>query len=89
MGCFVYILKSRKDGSYYVGTTNNLEDRLNRHNQGRSKFTKTKRPWELVYFEEHPDRSSAMKKEYALKRHKSREHIETFVKQYLVQFSSS
>jgi putative endonuclease len=70
------------DGSYYIGSTNNLEDRLNRHNQGRTKYTKTKRPWDLVYCEEHTDRPSASKREYALKRRKSKGHIEAVIKSF-------
>ena len=76
----VYILESLKDGSYYVGSTNNLEDRLKRHNEGRVAYTKPKRPWKLVYSEEHPDRSSAAKIEYEIKKHKSREFIEALIK---------
>ena len=52
MTYYVYILKSFKDGSYYLGSTNNLEDRVARHNQGRSKYTKATRPWRLEYFED-------------------------------------
>jgi putative endonuclease len=60
---FVYILQSLKDGSYYVGSTQDLDERINRHNGGRSKYTKAKRPWKMVYHEEFPDRSSALKRE--------------------------
>ena len=77
---FVYILESLKDGTFYVGTTRDLKARLERHNQGRSKYTKPKRPWKLVYHEEHPDRSSAMKREYAIKRQKRKAFIESLVK---------
>jgi putative endonuclease len=76
----IYILKSLKDGSYYVGSTNNLEDRFKRHNEGRVAFTKPRRPWKLVYFEEHSSRSSVTKREYEIKKHKSREFIETLIK---------
>ena len=76
MAFYVYIIQSLKDGSYYIGSTQNLEERLARHNQGRSKYTKSKRPWELVYYEEHPDRSNALKRESRIKRQKSREAIE-------------
>jgi len=75
MPFFLYIIQSQKDNSYYVGTTRDLSKRLERHNQGRSKYTKNKRPWKLVYSEEHPDRSTAMKREYAIKRRKSKNHI--------------
>ena len=77
---FVYILQSQKDGTYYVGSTQNLDSRLERHNQGRSKYTKHKRPWDLVYSEEFSDRSSAMKREKEIKSRKSRAFIEELVK---------
>jgi putative endonuclease len=80
MACFVYILKSLKDSSYYVGSANDLVDRLKRHNEGRVSYTKSKRPWRLVFHEEHPDRSSAMKKENAIKSRKSKAYIESLIK---------
>ena len=83
MAYYLYIIQSEKDDSFYIGTTQNLKERVLRHNQGRSKYTRTKRPWKLVFNEEHPDRSSAMKKEYAIKRQKRKDFIES-----LVQLSS-
>ena len=80
MGYWVYIIQSQKKGSYYVGSTNNLDDRVKRHNEGRVKYTKGRGPWELVYCEEHPDRSCAMKREYEIKSRRSREAIETLVR---------
>ncbi len=35
---------------YYIGHSSDLDDRINRHNSNRSKFTKNKGPWELVEF---------------------------------------
>jgi putative endonuclease len=80
MPLFVYILKSLKDESYYVGSTNDMDDRLIRHNEGRVKYTKPKRPWKLVYYEEHPNRSSAAKRETEIKAHKRRGFIEDLIK---------
>ena len=80
MKYFVYIIESLKDGSYYVGSTQNLTERMERHNQGRSTYTKSKKPWKLVYTEEHPDRSSATKREIEVKSKKSKEFIEHLVK---------
>ena len=75
----VYILESLKDGSYYVASTSNLEDRLKRHNQGRVAYTKPRCPWKLVYSEEHPDRSSAAKHESEIKTHKRRGFIDEWI----------
>ncbi len=76
---YVYILKSKKDDGYYIGSTQDIDARLKRHNQSRTKYTKIKRPWELVYTEEHPDRSSAVKREQKIKRHKRRAYIDVLV----------
>ena len=81
MAFSVYILESFKDGSYYVGSTQNLESRLKRHNEGRVAYTKSRHPWKLVYSEEHPDRSSAAKRESSIKAHKRRAFIETLIKE--------
>ncbi len=64
---FVYLLRC-SDGSLYCGWTTNLEKRLAVHNSGQgAKYTRARRPVELVYFEEHPDKQSAMKREYEIK----------------------
>ena len=76
----VYIIQSEYDGSYYVGSTNNLEDRIERHNQGRSTYTKGKTPWKLVYTDQFADRSSATKRESQIKRRKSRVFIESLIR---------
>jgi len=80
MAHFVYILMSEKTGTYYVGHTQDLNSRLERHNQGRVKYTKNKRPWDLVYFEEYPDRSSAMAREEDIKKRKSKQFIDSLVR---------
>ncbi|MDI6883192.1 MAG: GIY-YIG nuclease family protein [Patescibacteria group bacterium] len=60
---FTYLIKSLKDGSYYTGITNNIERRLQEHNRGILNVTKSKRPWELVYWKKHPAYSEARKHE--------------------------
>jgi putative endonuclease len=62
-----YILQSEVDKSLYVGHTANMEERLFRHNQGRSKYTKAKRPWLMVHCELFDTRALAMQRERALK----------------------
>lgn len=57
------------DGSYYTGWTNNLEKRLKAHNQGKgSKYTRSRIPVELVYYESFPSKEEAMKREAAIKK---------------------
>ena len=79
MPYYVYILQSLKDGSYYIGSTRDLSQRLERHNQGRSQYTKPKRPWKLVYSEEHLDRSGAVKRENGIKAKKRSTFIESLI----------
>ena len=68
MGFAVYILRAARDGSLYVGHTNDLRRRLRQHNDTSSKsYTAKRGPWTLVHAEEHPDRSSAIVRERFLK----------------------
>ena len=63
----VYIL-SCADGTLYTGITNDLEKRIAAHNDGRgAKYTKARRPVQLVYQERAADRSAASKCEYVMK----------------------
>jgi predicted GIY-YIG superfamily endonuclease len=62
----VYILKC-SDKSYYTGCTNNLEDRLKRHNKGQVYFTKDKLPVELITYISFSDKYKAYKFEKYLK----------------------
>lgn len=64
---YTYILKCA-DGSLYCGWTNNLEKRLSAHNAGTaSKYTRTRRPVELAYFEQFETNQEAMSREYHIK----------------------
>lgn len=75
---YTYILKC-KDGTFYTGWTNNLEKRLKDHNEGKgAKYTKTRRPVELVYYEAFETKEEAMSREYAIKQ-MSRSEKETLI----------
>ena len=73
---WVYILQSESTGRYYVGHTNNLEDRLRRHNEGRTAVNKGRGPWRLMHREEFSSRQAAVARERAIKSRKSRGYIE-------------
>ena len=73
---YTYILKC-KDGSLYTGWTNDLEQRVATHNTGKgAKYTKARRPVELVYFEEFETKEQAMKREYAIKQMARKDKLE-------------
>ncbi|MGN6439401.1 MAG: GIY-YIG nuclease family protein [Agriterribacter sp.] len=60
---FVYILQSLKDFSFYIGQCEDLDNRMSKHFNGFSKYTASKRPLRLVYFEILPSRFDALKRE--------------------------
>ena len=65
---FVYILRC-SDDTLYCGWTNNLAKRIAAHNAGTgAKYTRSRRPVELLYFEECRERKEAMSKEWHYKR---------------------
>ena len=73
---YTYILKC-KDGSLYTGWTNDLEQRVAAHNTGKgAKYTKARRPVELVYFEEFETKEQAMKREDAIKQMARKDKLE-------------
>jgi putative endonuclease len=67
MPFFVYILKSEKSGRSYIGHTADLQKRLFEHTVGKSKATKGKGPWRLIYHEEFDSRSMASCRELYFK----------------------
>ena len=68
MSFYCYILECA-DGSYYTGWSVDPQKRLLAHNRGNgARYTRMHRPTRLVYIEEMPDRSSAQKRELAIKR---------------------
>lgn len=77
---YLYVLRSNKSGRYYIGETNNLEQRLLQHKQGKTSFGKSNKDSILVYKEELQNRSQAKKLESFLKRQKSHLFIDRFIK---------
>ena len=65
---YVYLLRCA-DGTLYCGWTTDLTARLEAHNSGNgAKYTRSRRPVELVYHEEYEDRHEALSREYRIKR---------------------
>lgn len=70
---YTYIIKCA-DSTLYTGWTNDLDKRIKAHNSGKgAKYTKTRRPVKLVYYEEHETKNEAMSREYAIKQLTRRE----------------
>ena len=64
---YIYFLRSKKDGSLYIGQTKNIEKRLEKNNKGQIKSTKSKAPFDLIYVESYNKRREAMYREWILK----------------------
>lgn len=68
MPWYVYILRCG-DGTLYTGVTDDVPRRLAVHRAGKgAKYTRGRGPLELVYQEQVPDKSAALRREYQIKR---------------------
>ena len=76
---YCYILYSEKLDKYYIGSTSNIEGRLQRHNTSKKGFTSTGKPWMLRYYESFETKKEAMQREFQLKRQKNREMIKSLI----------
>ena len=74
---YLYVVEC-SDGSLYTGVTTDVQRRLSEHNNTSkgAKYTRSRRPVRLVYYEKHSDRSSACKAEYALKKLSRKKKLE-------------
>ena len=67
------------DGTYYTGWTNDIEKRVKTHNEGKgAKYTKTRRPVTLVYYESFQTKEEAMRREWEIKQMKRGEKEKLF-----------
>ncbi|MCZ8198788.1 MAG: GIY-YIG nuclease family protein [Flavobacterium sp.] len=71
----VYIIFSEVLSKYYTGQTNNIDDRLRRHNNGLSSSTKSGKPWVLIYKIEFKTRSEAMLLELKIKKRGAQRYL--------------
>ena len=72
----VYVLRSEKTGRRYVGSCENINERLKRHNSGHSKATRHGLPWRLVHDEAFESRSAAVRRELFYKTGRGREVLD-------------
>ncbi len=76
----VYILLCLANNTYYIGSTNDKERRLQEHVQGKSKYTKYLRPIKIALIQEYKTLKEARAIENRLKKLKSRRIIENIIK---------
>ena len=75
----VYIIYSTRLDRYYIGYSENVNERLLQHNTGISDYTAKSDDWELKYTEQYSSRIDAMAREGAIKKKKSRRYIEWLI----------
>ena len=79
MSFFTYILYSENRDRYYIGSTQDIEDRIERHLTSSRGFTSRAKDWELKYCEEFATREEAYARELQIKKWKSRKMIEKLI----------
>ncbi len=82
---FVYVLQSERNGRFYIGSTNNLEERYIEHNSGQSPYTRNNRPYKVVFFQEYKSLEEARKIEFKLKSFKNRKIIEKIIEEKVIK----
>ena len=79
---YTYVLRSKKNGRLYTGYTNDLQKRFNEHNSRKSKYTKYRGPYELIYYEACVDESDARSRELHLKAGKGKHYLKSRLKRF-------
>lgn len=80
---FVYVLKSKKDGGFYTGFKDNLDQRIKKHNDGSVISTRTRNPFELVYFEGCKNKTDALHREIYLKTSWGKRYVKNRITNYM------
>jgi len=80
---YTYLLKSKKDGKLYTGSTNDLRKRFKLHNNGQSNYTKKHAPYELIYYEACLNEQDARSREIYLKTAMGKRYIKNRLNRFL------
>ena len=83
---YVYVLLSEKDKNFYIGFSENIEQRLNEHNAGKNISTKNRRPFKLVYYEGHTSKADALRREKYFKSSKGKTTLKQIMKDALSRY---
>ncbi len=84
---YIYILKSKRDGRYYLGSTNDTQRRFLEHNLGKVYSTKRMLPFEFVFQQEFPSLRLARQIEIKLKKLKRKDYIEKIIEVGYIKIS--
>ncbi|MDP3882816.1 MAG: GIY-YIG nuclease family protein [Candidatus Staskawiczbacteria bacterium] len=77
---YTYVLKSQKDGKFYIGYSADLKKRFKEHTDGEVKSTKHRRPLDLIFYEAFKDRRDAQRREKYFKTEKGKSSLNQMVR---------
>ena len=77
---FVYLLQSKKNGQWYIGSTKDMQKRILSHNQGKNLSTKSGAPWRFIYCEIGLNSKDARAREKYLKSGMGRRYLKNRLK---------
>jgi putative endonuclease len=80
---YVYVLRSLKDGLFYVGFSEDLKNRVRDHNMGKNISTKNRRPLELIFYESFRSKADALRRESYFKTTKGKTTLKQMLKHFL------
>ena len=80
---YIYILRSLKDSRLYIGYTENLNERIKKHNDGANESTRNRRPFQLLFAEAFINEADARKREKFFKTGHGREEVKRILKNTL------
>ncbi|MCX6754460.1 MAG: GIY-YIG nuclease family protein [Candidatus Nomurabacteria bacterium] len=80
---YTYVLKSKKDGKWYIGYTSDLRKRFKQHNKGKSTYTKGRGPYDIIYYEACLNKEDALSRELYLKTGMGRRYLNSRLKRFL------
>jgi putative endonuclease len=82
---YVYVLRSKKDGGFYVGYSANLRTRIAEHAARAAFATSYRGPWKLIYYEAYLERDDALGRERYLKSGSGRRFLKAQLRHYLAK----
>ncbi|MEK7068294.1 MAG: GIY-YIG nuclease family protein [Patescibacteria group bacterium] len=80
---YVYVIKSQKNNYWYTGSTKDLRKRFNEHQTGKSTWTKSRGPYELIYYEACKNEDDARAREKYLKSGMGKRYLNNRLKRFL------
>lgn len=85
---YTYVLLSQKDLKFYIGYTNNLKERLVRHEKGLVPSTAARQPLRLIFYEAYCNQYDALRREKYLKTNKGKTTLKTMLRDFLRKMSA-